>query len=187
MTQNEKLRALVKKMIAEAKTSERIKAIDEAGDIAANEAKIARIEQEAKKANSVKELLNKVNLSHYIGEKLHAKVMEEMDKSINEYEGARLELEEKMSGGKDADKKSKKKSGKSDKKADEEPKEEVLESSDKDNEKLERYKGYTYTLDGAIVKPEINFYDHLLKAELNGRLYNLGTPVDGNVELKLQR
>ncbi len=186
MTQKEKLRALVRQMIAEG-ASHRIKEIDAAGDIAANEAKMTRIGQEAKKANSVKELLNKVNLSHYIGEKLYSKVMEEMDKSINEYEGARLELEEKMSGGKDADKKDKKKGGKSDKKADEEPKEEVLESSDKDSEKLERYKGYTYTLDGAIVKPEINFYDHLLKAELNGRLYNLGTPIDGNVELKLQR
>lgn len=130
MTQNEKLRALVKKMIAEAKTSERIKAIDEAGDIAANEAKIARIEQEAKKANSVKQLMEKVNLSHYIGEKLYSKVMDEMDKSINEYEGARLELEEKMSGPKDDNKKGKKKGGKSDKKADEESKEEVLENEE---------------------------------------------------------
>ncbi len=118
MTQKEQLRALVQKMIAEAKTSERIKAIDEAGDIAANEAKISRIEQESKKANSVKQLMEKVNLSHYIGEKLYSKVMEEMDKSINEYEGARLELEEKMSGGKDVDKKDKKKSKKSDKKDD---------------------------------------------------------------------
>jgi hypothetical protein len=57
--------------------------------------------------------------------------MEEMDKSINEYEGARLELEEKMSGGKDADKKGKKKSAKSDKK-DEKPeeKDEVLETEE---------------------------------------------------------
>ena len=112
MTQNEKLRALVKQMIAEA-ASHRIKAIDEAGDIAANEAKVARIQQESKKAGSVKQLMEKVNLSHYIGEKLYAKVMEEMDKSINEYENARLELEEKMSGGKDVDKKGKKKSKKS--------------------------------------------------------------------------
>ncbi len=185
MTQKEKLRALVRQMIAEG-VSHRIKEIDAAGDIAANEAKMTRIGEEYKRANSVKELLNKVNLSHYIGEKLHAKVMEEMDKSINEYESARLELEERASR-KDADEKDKGKSKKSPKKTDEEPKEEVLEASDKDNEKLERYKGYTYTLDGAIVKPEINFYDHLLKAELNGRLYNLGTPVDGNVELKLQR
>lgn len=129
MTQKEQLRALVKQMIAEA-VSPRIAAIDEAGDIAANEAKIARIQQEYKKADSVKKLMEKVNLSHYIGEKLFAKVMEEMDKSINEYEGARLELEEKMSGGKDADKKGKKKGGKSDKKADKEPKEEVLETEE---------------------------------------------------------
>jgi hypothetical protein len=130
MTQKEQLRLMVKKMIAEA-VSHRIAQIDEAGDIAANEAKMARIEQEATKANKVKELMEKVNLSHYLGEKLYAKVMEEMDKSINEYEGARLELEEKMSGGKDADKKGKKKGAKSDKK-DEKPeeKDEVLETEE---------------------------------------------------------
>ena len=54
-----------------------------------------------------------------------------MDKSITEYEGARLAIEEKMSGGKDADKKGKKKSAKSDKK-DEKPeeKDEVLETEE---------------------------------------------------------
>ena len=130
MTQKEKLRIMVKNMIAEA-VSHRIKAIDEAGDIAANEAKIARVEQEAKKAGSVKQLMEKVNLSHYIGEKLYAKVMEEMDKSINEYDNARLELEEKMSGGKDADKKGKMKSAKSDNKDEKtEEKDEVLETEE---------------------------------------------------------
>jgi hypothetical protein len=130
MNQKEKLRALVKSMIAEA-VSHRIAQIDEAGDIAANEAKMARIEQEATKAKKVMELMEKVNLSHYLGEKLYAKVMEEMDKSITEYEGARLAIEEKMSGGKDADKKGKKKSAKSDKK-DEKPeeKDEVLETEE---------------------------------------------------------
>jgi hypothetical protein len=128
MTQKEQLRLMVKKMIAEA-VSHRIAQIDEAGDIAANEAKMVRIQQEATKANKVKELMEKVNLSHYIGEKLYTKVMDEMDKSINEYEGARLELEEKMSGGKEADKKGKKKGGKDAKKADE-PKEEVLETEE---------------------------------------------------------
>jgi hypothetical protein len=132
MTQKEQLRLMVKKMIAEA-VSHRIAQIDEAGDIAANEAKMARIEQEAKKANSVKGLMEKINLSHYLGEKLYAKVMEEMDKSIQEYEGAKLELEEKMSGPKDADKKGKKKGGKDAKKADkkdDESKEEVLETEE---------------------------------------------------------
>ena len=129
MTQKEQLRLMVRKMIAES-MSPRIAAIYEAGDIAANEAKKVKIDQEAKKANSVMELMKKVNLSHYIGEKLTEKVMQEMEKSINEYEGARLELEEKMSGGKDADKKDKKKGGKSDKKADKESKEEVLETEE---------------------------------------------------------
>lgn len=130
MTQKEQLRIMVKQMIAEA-VSHRIAQIDEAGDIAANEAKMTRIEQEATKAKKVMELMEKVNLSHYLGEKLYAKVMEEMDKSIQEYEGARLELEEKMSGGKDVDKKGKKKGAKSDKK-DEKPeeKDEVLETEE---------------------------------------------------------
>ena len=131
MTQKEQLRIMVKQMIAEA-VSHRIAQIDEAGDIAANEAKMARIEQEAKKADGIKRLMEKVNLSHYIGEKLAAKVMEEMDKSIEEYEGAKLAIEEKMSGGKDVDKKGKKKGAKPAKKADkadkeDESKEEVLE------------------------------------------------------------
>lgn len=134
MTQKEQLRIMVKQMIAEA-VSHRIAQIDEAGDIAANEAKMARIQQEADKANKVKGLMEKINLSHYLGEKLYSKVMEEMDKSINEYEGARLELEEKMSGPKDDSKKGKKKSDKPAKKADKEDKadkagedkEEVLE------------------------------------------------------------
>jgi hypothetical protein len=128
MTQKEQLRIMVKQMIAEA-VSHRIAQIDEAGDIAANEAKMARIQQEATKANKVKELMEKVNLSHYLGEKLFEKVMQEMDKSIQEYEGARLELEEKMSGPKDDNKKGKKKGGKDAKKADE-PKEEVLETEE---------------------------------------------------------
>jgi hypothetical protein len=112
MTQNEKLRLMVKKMIAEA-VSHRIAQIDEAGDIAANEAKIARVGEELSKANKISELLEKINLQHYIGEKLYGKVKEEMTKSIEEYEGAKLELEERMSGGKNADKKDKKKGKKS--------------------------------------------------------------------------
>jgi hypothetical protein len=128
MTQKEQLRIMVKQMIAES-MSDRIARIHEAGDIAANEAKMAKIEQESGKVKKIKDLMEKINLSQYIGEKLSAKVMEEMDKSINEYDGARLELEEKMSGG---DKKDKKKGAKPAKKADkadkeDESKEEVLE------------------------------------------------------------
>jgi hypothetical protein len=132
MTQKEKLRIMVKQMIAES-MSERITRIHEAGDIAANEAKMTKIGQEADKAKKVMELMKKVNLSHYIGEKLTEKVMQEMDKAINEYEGARLELEEKMSPkddnkkGKKKDTKPAKKADKADKEDEDEDKEEVLE------------------------------------------------------------
>ena len=57
---------------------------------------------------------------------------------------------------------------------------------DKDQEKIARYKKYTYTLDGETVTPDdINFYDHLLGAELDGKVYKMGAPDEkGNVELK---
>lgn len=131
MTQKEQLRIMVKQMIAEAMTP-RLQSIQEEGDLAANDLKMTRIAEEAKKANSIKELMKKVKLSNYIGDKLAEKVMQEMDKTINEYEGARLELEEKKSGGKKSDEKGDKKGGKPAKKADkadkeDESKEEVLE------------------------------------------------------------
>ena len=129
MNQKEKLRALVKSMISEA-VSLRIKEIDAAGDVAANEAKMTRIKQETDRVKKVKELMEKVNLSHYLGEKLFEKVMQEMDKSIQEYESAGLELEERMSGEK-PDKKGKKKGAKSNKKDEKsEEKDEVLETEE---------------------------------------------------------
>jgi len=123
MNKNTKLRDLIKKMIAEA-ASHRIQSIDEAGDIAANEAKITRLDEELKKASKIAEVLEKVNLEHYIGEKLYSKVKEEMAKSIQEYEDAKMQLEEKKSSEKTAMKKVEKKD-------DKEGKEKVLESKSK--------------------------------------------------------
>jgi hypothetical protein len=123
MNKNTKLRDLIKKMIAEA-VSHRIQSIDEAGDIAANEAKITRLDEELKKASKIAEVLEKVNLEHYIGEKLYSKVKEEMAKSIQEYEDAKMQLEEKKSSEKTAMKKVEKKD-------DKEGKEKVLESKSK--------------------------------------------------------
>jgi hypothetical protein len=52
-----------------------------------------------------------------------------------------------------------------------------------DEDKIEKYEKYTYTLDGKIVHPEIAFYDHKLQAEIDGTLYNINQPVDDKVEL----
>jgi len=51
------------------------------------------------------------------------------------------------------------------------------------DEKIERYEKYTYTLDGKEVKPEIAFYNNILKAELDGEIYRIGEPIDGKIEL----
>jgi hypothetical protein len=126
MNKNTKLRDLVKKMIAESKISERISHIEEAGNTAANEAKLTRIGEELDKANKISQVLEKINLEHYIGEKLYSKVKEEMAKSIQEYEDAKTELEEKA-----ASKETAMKDVKDDKKKDEKGKEKVLESKSK--------------------------------------------------------
>lgn len=95
INKSSKLRDLIKKMIAESKISERISHIEEAGNTAANEAKLTRIGEELDEANKISQVLEKINLEHYIGEKLYSKVKEEMAKSIQEYKDAKTELEEK--------------------------------------------------------------------------------------------
>jgi len=52
------------------------------------------------------------------------------------------------------------------------------------DEKIVRYEKYTYTLDDKEVKPEIAFYNNILKAELDGKIYRIGEPIDGKIELR---
>jgi hypothetical protein len=50
------------------------------------------------------------------------------------------------------------------------------------DEKIERYEKYSYTLNGENITPdEIAFYNNILKAEIDGKLYNLGTPDENGV------
>lgn len=124
MNKNEKFRSIIKSMIQEA-VSHRIKQIDEAGDIAATDAKIAKIDEEYNRASKITDLLEKINLQHYIGEKLYNKIKEEMTKSIEEYGLAKSQLEEKKNGGKVEEKNKKK--VKKEPKEDKGDKEELLE------------------------------------------------------------
>ena len=59
----------------------------------------------------------------------------------------------------------------------------VLNEKETSNEKIKRYEKYIYTLNGKTVKPEIAFYDHILKAELDGQIYRIGEPINGKIEL----
>jgi hypothetical protein len=60
---------------------------------------------------------------------------------------------------------------------------EVFQSKESNDDKIERYEKYTYTLDGEVVKPEITFLNNILKAMLGNKIYNIGAPENGNVEL----
>ena len=57
------------------------------------------------------------------------------------------------------------------------------EMDESNNDKIEKYKKYTYTLDGEVVKPEITFLNNILKAMLGNKIYNIGAPENGKVEL----
>jgi len=59
------------------------------------------------------------------------------------------------------------------------------ENKETDDDKITRYEKYTYTLNGKEVKPdEIAFYDHILKAEIDGKIYKMGNPEGGKIELR---
>jgi hypothetical protein len=57
------------------------------------------------------------------------------------------------------------------------------EAKESNDDKIAKYEKYTYTLDGETVKPEITFLNNILKAMLGNKIYNVGMPKDGKVEL----
>jgi hypothetical protein len=57
------------------------------------------------------------------------------------------------------------------------------EMDESNSDKIEKYKKYTYTLGGEIVKPEITFLNNTLKAMLGDKIYNIGAPENDKVEL----
>jgi hypothetical protein len=57
------------------------------------------------------------------------------------------------------------------------------EAQESNDDKITKYEKYTYTLDGDVVKPEITFLNNILKALLGNKIYNVGMPKDGKVEL----
>jgi hypothetical protein len=57
------------------------------------------------------------------------------------------------------------------------------EAKESNDDKIAKYEKYTYTLDGETVKPEITFLNNILKAILSNKIYNIGAPENGKVEL----
>jgi hypothetical protein len=85
---------LIKKLIKEA-IADRIKMIDEAGDIAALEAKINKVEEDIKDAMSVKTALTSMDgLKYYVSPEIVGDMMDDMEASIKELQTKKKDLED---------------------------------------------------------------------------------------------
>jgi hypothetical protein len=85
---------LIKKLIKEA-IADRIKMIDEAGDIAALEAKINKVEEDIKDAMEVKtSVTNMAGLKYYVSPEIVDDMMEDMEVSIKELQTKKKDLED---------------------------------------------------------------------------------------------
>jgi hypothetical protein len=86
--------SLVKKLIKEA-IADRIKMIDEAGDIAALEAKINKVEEDIKDAMAVKSsLMSMDGLKYYVSPEIVGDMMDDMEVSIKELQTKKKDLED---------------------------------------------------------------------------------------------
>lgn len=84
------LRQIIKEAIVD-----RLKMIDEAGDKAALTAKINKIDEDIKEAHDIKNAIP-TNINHYVDPEIIGDLMEDMNKSIDELETKKKELEEQL-------------------------------------------------------------------------------------------
>ena len=95
------IKALIKEAIIQ-----RISEIDKAGDEAAENAKLSKIEQDAKKVSTLKSMLSKEVFKKYIDSKALKAVIKDLESSARELDKAKVKLEkEQEKRAKKADKK----------------------------------------------------------------------------------
>jgi len=83
---------IIKALIKEAIT-QRISEIDKAGDEAAENAKLSKIEQDAKKVSTLKSMLSKEVFKKYIDSKALKAVIKDLESSARELDKAKVKLE----------------------------------------------------------------------------------------------
>jgi chaperonin cofactor prefoldin len=104
------LRLYVRSLIVEAKDKKatkkskhsasvegRLKMIDEAGDKAALQAKINKIDEDIKEANEIKNAVP-TNIGHFVAPEIISDLHDDLSKAIEELEAKKAELEEQMKG-----------------------------------------------------------------------------------------
>jgi len=84
------LRQIIKEAIVD-----RLKMIDEAGDKAAINAKIAKIEEDIKEAHDIKNAIP-TNINHYVDPEIISDLMDDMNNSIDELEAKKKELQDQL-------------------------------------------------------------------------------------------
>jgi hypothetical protein len=84
------LRQIIKEAIVD-----RLKMIDEAGDKAAINAKIAKIEEDIQEAHDIKNAIP-TNINHYVDPEIIGDLMEDMNNSIDELEAKKKELQDQL-------------------------------------------------------------------------------------------
>lgn len=102
---NSAMRLFVRSIITEAKAAkkvrnsveDRLKMIDEAGDKAALQAKIAKIEEDIKEANEIKNAIPE-NIGHFVDSEIIGDLHDDLATSIEELQAKKDELEEQMKG-----------------------------------------------------------------------------------------
>jgi hypothetical protein len=96
---------IIKALIKEAIT-QRISEIDKAGDEAAENAKLSKIEQDAKKVSTLKSMLSKEVFKKYIDSQALKAVIKDLESSASKLDKAKVKLEkEQEKRAKKADKK----------------------------------------------------------------------------------
>jgi hypothetical protein len=83
---------IIKALIKEAIT-QRISEIDKAGDEAAENAKLSKIEQDAKKVSTLKNMLSKEVFKKYIDSKALKAVIKDLESSASKLDKAKIKLE----------------------------------------------------------------------------------------------
>lgn len=101
------IRTLVREVISEVKKGKnkmvksavvnRLKMIDEAGDKAALQAKISKIDEDIKAAHEIKNAIP-VDIKHFADPEIVGDLMNDIENSIKELEAKKKELEEQMKG-----------------------------------------------------------------------------------------
>lgn len=94
-SKTKKLKNQKKKTMKSTVVGDRLKMIDEAGDKAALQAKISKIDEDIKEAQEIKASIP-TNINHFVSAEIISDLMDDINESISGLENKKKELEDQM-------------------------------------------------------------------------------------------